>query len=271
MIRTLSLVSVLLSGLAGCESKERAATSSNSVGAAAQVVLPAAVADANTKIVARQKAVKGWRSVAVPNASAGPCRDAPRQPDLSVNGFRTGTSAASKTMSIVAASELAGAPDPSLPPDVAADLAKVNAAGRGDWPLGWSELDYTTDEYPFNAGPIAKAYQFEVRKLQMRESTKDPKQLISMLSGNELVLVVDKQTRPEVHHDSQTFTPGTMSGVALLWSWDSGSVVCSGRYEASNESKSFEASKDQVGALPEEELELLALRAGASSLRALGK
>ena len=215
MIRTLLLVPGVLVGLCACESKERAAPSSKSVASATQVVLPGSVADANTKIVARQKAMKGWQSVAVPNASAGPCPDAPSPPDLSVNGFRTGTSAASKTMSIVTAAELAGAPDPSLPPDIAADLAKVNAAGRGDWPLGWSELDYTTDEYPFDAGPIAKAYQFEVRKLQMHESTQDPKQLISMLSGNELVLVVDKQTRPEVHHDSHTFTPVSYTHLTL--------------------------------------------------------
>jgi len=228
------------------------------------------LAEANARIAARQKAVKGWKSVAVPSASAPPCAVAPPAPKLVVTGFRMGTTQARKTMTILPASEIEGAPDPSLPPDIARDLAKVNAAGRGIGPLGWAEIDTTTDEYPFQAGPIAKVFQYEVRKIAMHESTADPKQLRALLAGKELVLVAESQARAEVHKESHTFSGGAMTGTALLWSFDDGAVVCAGTFDAANEAKSFEASPGQVDVLPEEELELLAYRSAVARLRALG-
>lgn len=229
------------------------------------------VADANAKITARQKAVKGWQSVTVPDESAPPCPSAPPPPPATVTGFKMGTYEASKTMSIVSATDLTGAPDPSFPPEVAADLAKMAAIGRGESKIGWSSIDYTDNDYPFQAGPIAKAYQYEVRKMQMGMdgAEKDPTKLMAGLAGSELVLVADKRVRPEVNTAAKTFRPGMLSGVALLWSWDKAAIVCAGRFAVQNEAETFEADRAQVEGMPEEELNLLAYRAGVQALRAM--
>lgn len=239
-----------------------------------KVVTPSLPADvlakANARIEARQRAIKAWRTVSLDGSA--PCTQAPPAPALDVNGFKTGTTDAQKTMTMLTAAEIDNKPDPSLPPDLAADLATVAAAGRGaPAPDGWSEIDYTTNEFPFQAGPIAKTYQYEVRKLSMGMSTESPPSLPRLLAGKELVLVIEHQVRPEVDREAQRYTPGEVQGVALLWSYDDGAVVCSGRFDVTNQAAKFVATAGQISGLPDEELQLLAYRDATAKLHGLAK
>jgi hypothetical protein len=261
------LASVAL-GAAGCKRYPREGADRDTP--AAKVSLPPEVlAELNARILARQRTVKAWQAVSIADGAA-PCPTPPAAPSAVVTGFRTGTDHVKGTMEIVSAAELAGKPDPSLPPDVAADMLKISAAGRkAPAPNGWAEMDYTTDELPFRAGPIASAVQLEVRKLAMGQGTVVPADLRKRLGGRELVLVVDQQTRPFVNTEARTFTPGTMAGVALLYSYDAGAVACAGRFRAKNEASKFEADKGQAVGIPEEELQLLAYRDAIAHLVAL--
>ncbi len=229
----------------------------------------AAVADANKQIVVRQKAVKGWASVAIPDD--GKARACPRAPrvDVQVNGFRTGTTEAKKTMTILSADEIAGKPDSSLPPEIAGDMAKITAAGRGaPAPLGWATIDYTTDEFPFSPGPRAVAFQYGIGALKLDGySPAKLQEAKDELTRDELILVVEERQRTEVN--SGTFRGGAMRGVALLWSYKDAAFVCAGRFSAQSESAEFRGTQGQVEQMPEEEVEMRAFGNAAASLRQL--
>jgi hypothetical protein len=66
-----------------------------------------------------------------------------------------------------------------------------------------------------------------------------------------------------------TFTPGLISGVALLWSYEQAQFVCAGRFEAVSTSDEFRGGKLQVGQMPDEEVEVRAFENGVTSLRQL--
>ncbi|HEY4178833.1 MAG TPA: hypothetical protein VGM90_18430 [Kofleriaceae bacterium] len=257
---------VFLAVLSACKpSHDSEATQTKAEEPAKSSLPPEILQGLKTKIEARQNVIKAWRTISVDGTE--PCPHAPAAPPLHVNGFRTGSFEAEKSMTMVTAAEIDGKPDPSLPPDVAKDMMTVSAAGRGaPAPNGWAEIDYTTDALPFQAGPIAKKLQYEVRKLSMGESTMEPAKLPSLLAGSELVLVVEEQVRPAVNNEAHTFTPGALRGTALLYSYDTGAVLCAGKFLAQNEKDSFEGDQAQVETLPEEELELLAYRAAVASL-----
>ncbi len=259
-----------LLGLTVACRRESAPSTEKASGAEAATVAvpPELVREANTRISARQDAVKRWKSLALP-ASAAPCTVAPPPPKLNVNGFRTGTTEAEKTMSILTAAEVEGLPDPSLPEGIARDLATVAAAGRGLGKLGWAEIDYTSNDYPFGSGPIAKRFQYALRKTTLDKRPVDTKELLALLTGRELILLITGQVRPVVNSKAHTYTVGTMSGTALLWSYDDGAIVCAGRFDAGNETETFTASAGQAQGLPKEELALLAYRNAATTLQAL--
>jgi hypothetical protein len=225
------------------------------------------VKDANARIIERQHAVKAWGSIAVPDS--GVCASAPTPPTARADGFGLGTSEAKKTMTIVTAAELTGAPDPSLPAGVAAELAKINAAGRGAGSNAWVQMDYTSDDFPFAPGPVATAFQLEVGKLAIGQTQKTQPEMLALLTGKELVLVVDAQRRSDVDDEAHTFTAGTMAGTALLWSYDDHRVICAGHFDVTNRSTEFQAGKAQVNRMPQEELELLAFRDAALHLHAV--
>jgi hypothetical protein len=239
----------------------------NQVHAEQEPGFQAVVSDANRRIVARQAAVKAWASVAI-REDGKPCTRAPKV-DVQVNGFRTGTATAKKTMVILSAAEIAGKPDPSLPPDVAGELAKIKAGGRGaPAPLGWATLDYTTDEFPFSPGPRAVAFQYGIGALELDGYTAAGlEQAKDELTRDELILVTEDRVRAEVNGES--FRGGAMRGVALLWSYHDAAFVCAGRFTARSEAAEFSGSKGQVEQMPEEEVELRAFSNAAAGLREL--
>ena len=260
----------VLAAVVGCNSHPHAPPQAQP-GPAAKAELDsavsAAVTDANQRIVTRQRAVKAWASVSVPGADAAPCASMPRL-DLHVDGFQTGSHAAEKIAVIASADEIAGKPDSSLPPEVAKDLADIKRAGRSaPAPLGWSTIDYTTDEFPFEAGPRAQAFQYAIAELLQGGDTSLLAKGVAELHGEELILIVQERTRAEVAHG--TFTAGSMAGVALLWSYERGAVICAGHFEASNTSGEFRGTRGQIENLPEEEVKVRAYSAAAASLRAL--
>lgn len=227
------------------------------------------VTDANKRIIARQRAVKSWSSVAVPSKDAKACAQATTIKTW-VDGFGMGSSEARKSMVIESADEIARKLDSSVAPSIAKDLAMVKQAGRGgSSPLGWAQIDYSTDEYPFEGGPRAKAFQYAFATAR-QGGAKDKAafdKALDELKKDEVILVAQHRTRSKV--EGKTFTPGFIDGVAFLWSYEKGAFLCAGRFEATNTSDEFRASKDQMNRLPEEEVEIRAFVNGAASLRQL--
>jgi hypothetical protein len=227
--------------------------------------LTALVADANASILARQRAVKGWPSIKVPGADAPACPSAPEIKTW-VDGFGLGSSEARKSMVILTADEIAGRLDSSLDPSIAKDLAAIDRAGRGvKAPLEWATIDYTTDEFPFKAGPRGEAFQYALAEYRQRGDAAALEKGKKALASDELVIVAEKRVRVRV--EGSTFTPGSIAGVALLWSYSKRAVVCADRFEATTTSDEFRASKDQVKRMPEEEVEVNAFRVAAATLR----
>ena len=273
LVRSSSLVAgVVVIASVGCKSNHHTeaepASGAMPVASRGRTEMPQEIViKANDRIKERQRAIKAWASVEVPDA--GDCARAPAAPATQTDGFRMASTEAKKTMEIISAAELAGAPDPSMSPDIAADLAKVNAAGRNMGSNEWVQMDYTSDEFPFRAGPIASAFQLEAQTFAMGESRKKPAEILALLAGSELVLVVDAQRRTDVNREAHTFTAGAMAGTALLWSYDDHRVVCAGHFNVTNHAKEFEASEAQLGGMPQDELELQAFHDAALHLHAV--
>ncbi|HEY4060203.1 MAG TPA: hypothetical protein VGM39_26495 [Kofleriaceae bacterium] len=259
---------LILLALSACKQPPTSQQAQEMAESKPKATLPSDVLEAAAaRIETRQKAVKAWRAVDATGTE--PCAQAPAAPALNVNGFRTGTSDAEKTMTILSAAEIDGALDPSYSADLAKDMLELqmSAAALGSKkPNNWTEIDHTTEALPFQAGPIAKTLQYEIRKLEMGESTMDAAKISSLLSGAELVVVVGEQTRPYVDTAAHSFTPGAMRGTALLYSYDTNAVICAGTFVAQNERDSFEADRAQAEGLPEEELKLNAYRAAIANL-----
>lgn len=232
-----------------------------------------AVEQGNEHIESRQRAVRAWQGYR-DRIGTEPCPSAPPPPRIAVTAFRQASEQAERTMTHLTTAEIEGAPDPSLPPSVAEDLAEVHAAMRGSSAsstLRWMESGYTSEEHPFSPGPLAERLQLDFAMARRdRTDAARAQELVDGLTGNELILVEQARIRPEVDRSTETFTSGLSAGTALLYSYRAQRVVCAGRFSARNEAANFRSwSERAVGSLPEEELTLRAYHSAAVGLRSL--
>lgn len=267
-VGALALTCCLL--LAGCDerSKTRKAEVPHvSAKVPDEPALVDAAAKANKQIIARQAAVKAWSQVKVPALEAAACPQAPKVRST-VNGFKTGLQQARKTMSLLSAGEVEGEGDPSLSADMAEAMRSTRRAERSaPAPWGWATVDYTTEEYPFKAGPRAEAFQYIFAEAALDSKYSLLEKGLAELQGDELVLIAQSRLRTEV--SDKTFTGGAILGVALLWSYAQNRFICAGRFEAAITSEKFTGSKGQIEALPEQEVELHAFENAIAGLRQL--